>query len=316
MKSLEYYIITAFNVNRGFDKTNKRNNLDYLEQRFEIFESVTIPSIKSQLDQDFKWLVFFDSDTPESFKQRAKEVLHFKNCLLIYVDGISDALAFLQTSIAPETKYLATTNLDNDDALHKNFTTLVKTIIKKVNYSQTYFINFPFGYMLRSDSLLMREFLSSPFHTIIEPVNDQMLTCLDVPHYKLYSLSSAGVFVYQAATAPVWLQLVHETNVKNRLDINAVQVSVANKLDDFGISSIPSCYEQVSHLNANKLYASLKLIRDQKKTFSFKVKLLAYTWFPYFAPLLLKFKLLFQAQIKQSKQLTSPEIRVMLSDLD
>jgi hypothetical protein len=316
MKLFEYYILTAFNVNMGFDKTNKRNNPDYLEQRFEIFESVTIPSIKSQLDQDFKWLVFFDSNTPENFKQRVKEVLHFKNCLSIYIDGIPDALSFLQTIIAPETRYLVTTNLDNDDALHKDFTKLVKAIIKKVNYSQPYFINFPFGYMLRSDSMLMREFLSSPFHTVIEPVNTQALTCLCVPHHKLYSLSSSDVFVYQAVTAPVWLQLVHETNVQNRLDINAVQVSVDNKLDNFGISSIPSYYEQASKLRVSKLRASLKIIRDKKKSFSFKAKLIIYTCFPYLSPLILKFRLLFQTRSKRFKQLTSSEIRVILHDLD
>ncbi|HEY9875737.1 MAG TPA: glycosyltransferase [Candidatus Obscuribacterales bacterium] len=313
MQSFEHYILTVFNVDRGFDKTNQRNNPEYLEKRFELFELVTVPSITSQTNQNFTWCVFFDKNTPENFKQRAKEILKLTNCLPVYVDGEKQILTFLKERLLSKTQCLVTTNLDNDDALHKNF---VKIIHSNFRDEQIYLLNFPLGYMLRKDSLLMREYFSSPFHTIIEPVSEQLITCLSVPHNQLYSLSLKGVPVYQLSSEPAWLQLVHDTNVSNCLDVNAVLVFDINKINNFGINALPSQFTKLYNAEFRRLNFCIRLISDKKKTYKHRAKLLAYTLLPFIAPLRIKLKFLFQPLRKQLNQGSLSEIRRLLSDID
>ena len=313
MQSFEHYIITVFNVDRGFDKTDKRNNPEYLEKRFELFELVTVPSITSQTNQNFTWFVFFDSGTPDKFKKRVKEIFKLTNCLPVYVDGENQILPFLKGRLSSKTQYLVTTNLDNDDALHKNF---VKLIHSNFRDEQIYFLNFPFGYMLRKDGLLMREYFSSPFHTIIEPVSEQLLTCLSVPHYHLYSLFLKGVPVYQIPTEPAWLQLVHDTNVSNCLDVNAVLVFDLNKIDNFGINTILPHFTELYNAEFSRLKFCLRLISDKNKSYKHRAKLLVYTLLPFLAPLRIKLKFFFQPLKKQLNQWSLSDIRRLISDID
>ena len=314
MQFFEHYILTLFNVDRGFDKDNKRNDLKYLEKRFEIFELVTVPSILAQISRNFTWFVFFDSGTPDEFKTRVDEISKkLTNFFPIYVDREDQVLPFLKNNLSPKTKYLVTTNLDNDDALHKNFVQITQSNFRD---EQLYFINFPLGYMLRKDGLLMREFLSSPFHTIVEPVSDELLTCLSVPHYRLYSLFLKGVPVYQIPANPLWLQLVHDTNVVNKLDVNAVLTLDLGKINDFGILTIPPHFKELYNLELSRLKFCLRLIKDKKKPYRLKTKLIIYTLFSFLAPLRIQLKYFSQSYLKKqtSNSWSSSKIRELLRD--
>ena len=70
----EHYILTRFNL-RLWTKDKNRNNTrteEWLKNRFELFERFCLPSIMNQTSQSFKWIVLFDINTPEKYKERIK----------------------------------------------------------------------------------------------------------------------------------------------------------------------------------------------------------------------------------------------------
>lgn len=86
-----HFIITRFNLpifkRRDNNEKVDNCNLSFLQERLEIFEKCCFPSIANQSCQNFKWLVLFDSKTPQVIKNRLS-ALHgkYKNLLPCYLD--------------------------------------------------------------------------------------------------------------------------------------------------------------------------------------------------------------------------------------
>ena len=76
--TFKHFIVTRFNLPIFQPKFGgeavSRLDEGYLSYRFGLFERFCLPSIKGQTCQDFHWLVLFDSQTPDSFKERAMEL--------------------------------------------------------------------------------------------------------------------------------------------------------------------------------------------------------------------------------------------------
>ena len=79
----KHYLITRFNlrVQYGCKLKDPDNNPmlrifddDYLEERFDIFEKYTLPSVKNQINQNFTWVVLFHKNTPNTFLNRINEL--------------------------------------------------------------------------------------------------------------------------------------------------------------------------------------------------------------------------------------------------
>ena len=126
MVKKEHYILTRFNL-RLWTKDKKRNETrtdEWLKQRFELFEKICLPSIMNQTNQTFKWIVLFDSETPEFYK---KKILHYQNICKLFCPCFVEAYKSryfvsvfreeIQKRIEKNTNFLITTYLDNDDAL-------------------------------------------------------------------------------------------------------------------------------------------------------------------------------------------------------
>ncbi|WP_031535728.1 MULTISPECIES: glycosyltransferase [unclassified Bacteroides] len=87
-----HYIITRFNL-RLFPKgTNGKslNNIDedYLSKRLDLFERYCYPSIRKQTNQNFKWFLLMDIDTPSAIKNRI-QVLgnNYENLKILYLNS-------------------------------------------------------------------------------------------------------------------------------------------------------------------------------------------------------------------------------------
>lgn len=248
MVKFEHFIITAFNVDFNLKPRELILGVDYLKKRFELFEKICLPSVVRQSCKNFKWLVFFDSDTPTQFKNRIEEFSKNEIFIPVYTEPqVSSDIwrVTVQQYLSQDTRFVITSNLDNDDAIGQQFIALVQNNFNQQDFE---FINFPFGYMLREDGLFLREYLSSPFLSLIERTDD-VLTCKCVPHHVLYKLSNQGISVRQVLAKPSWLQIIHDTNVINSFDINSV-IQPLNKLNKyFVIENIPAKYLQSNYLN-------------------------------------------------------------------
>lgn len=246
MVGFQHFILTAFNIDFNLRPRTLILGKEYLEKRFELFEKICLPSVTSQSCKNFKWLVFFDSETPTQFKQRIEKLQQKENFIAVYTKPLVTQDIWgktVQKYLAEDTQFVITSNLDNDDALSNNFIALVQN---NFSYQDFEFINFPFGYMLREDGLFLREYLSSPFLSLIERV-DSVVTCKVISHRLLQKLSDQGVQVNQIISQPAWLQIVHDSNVKNYFDINSV-IQPLHKLNkNFVAENIPANYFQSSY---------------------------------------------------------------------
>lgn len=88
MKKFEHFILTAFCVDIGAKKSGyDREKLlgeDYLLRRLDLFQKFCFPSLYHQSNQNFKWLIFFDEETPTSIKEKIEELSAWKNLIPVY----------------------------------------------------------------------------------------------------------------------------------------------------------------------------------------------------------------------------------------
>jgi len=240
MNSFEHCILTRFNVKLGWlnkygESKSRGLDPDWLNDRFKLFEQFCYPSLHCQTNQQFKWLVFFDVQTPELFKEKISKYAEWKNFIPIYVDYFEDKVLreSLLQNIGNETNFLITTRVDNDDALRKTF---VESIQKNFFSQEFEFINFVNGYVLSLANLKLYalKHLSSPFASLIERrvdlTSDGFKTVLCEDHGKL---SEVGA-VKQINAQPAWIQIVHGNNVIN--STRGLRQPIARLKDDFKIA--------------------------------------------------------------------------------
>lgn len=128
----QHYILTRFNL-RADDWTVTKNNEkvlteEWLEERFDLFENYCFTSVKNQTNQNFKWLVFFDINTPEVYKQKVENYRKtYQNFLPFFINGMNDFLPEIVKNInkLDSKEYIITSRLDNDDCIHENYTRVV-----------------------------------------------------------------------------------------------------------------------------------------------------------------------------------------------
>lgn len=220
-----HFVITRFNLKQSIWQNDKKggavNDEAWLTSRYHLFEHYCFPSLVEQSEQQFTWLVFFDTDTPIRFKTK-NEVLHqqFKNFIPIYVPSFSDFEKGLDTHIRAlldkKCSYIITTRLDNDDCFHQDAITAIqqnfiekdRTIIDLV-HGLSLQINSGFKLALKKDTV------SGPFISLIEKIkgDNPLLTVYNREH--LHWIGDAH-FV-KVDTDFYWLQIIHERNVSNTL---------------------------------------------------------------------------------------------------
>lgn len=210
--SFTHILLTRFNVQAGYGAPNVRLAPKWLEYRFQLFDQFCYPSVHAQSNQNFKWLVFFDAQTPEVFKPRIERYTQWKNFIPIYVNGYFSDLVLgtaITDNIESGSSYLITTRLDNDDAIAQNFIELIQSQFQKQDCE---FINFTQGYCWHNHKLYQVEDESNAFVSLIESLNGSApKTVLCTAHNKLATIGK----IRQIANEMAWLQVIHHGNVSN-----------------------------------------------------------------------------------------------------
>ncbi|XHX77229.1 MAG: glycosyltransferase [Stenomitos frigidus ULC029] len=237
MRKFDHFFLTKFNV-RSFPDKKPGCELNWLENRFNLFDQYCFPSVRNQSNQDFKWLVFFDVDTPENFKQKISAyasvwsnfVPVYLSCPLPYGEFPDEVRDVVRNLIPTDCEYLITTWLDNDDAIHKDY---VQVIQDNFNHQESETINFIFGYQLASSKLYLDFEFANHFISLIEKYKpDSFHTCLCRPHKKLYEVCTSAKKVL---CKPLWLEVVHGSNYMN-VYRRGFRVPTGTILDNFNIS--------------------------------------------------------------------------------
>jgi hypothetical protein len=213
----QYYIITRFNLRRSDWKTTKNDEKvlseSWLQERFDLFDNYCFPSVKNQTDQNFKWLVFFDINTSERYRDKIEEYrLSYKNFHPFFIDGMDLFLPSIAGKIkALDSKeYIITSRLDNDDCLHKDYAKVMHSYFDKQEYLAIDIVD---GYCMQIDAkvkLGRKRQLYNPFISLIEKKDN----CKTVWH-KGHTFWKYEKKILRVKNKRLWLGIIHEKNYEN-----------------------------------------------------------------------------------------------------
>jgi hypothetical protein len=189
----------------------KRLSEAWLNHRFELFDRFCLPSVRGQTNQQFKWLVFYDSQTPERFAQRLYRYAEWSNLRPVPLDVCN--LENIRRAIAscgnPLPEYLLTTRLDNDDAIHESFVDVVQ---KQFTRQAGEAINITHGYQLYGKKAYYRRHWGNPFISLIER-SANPATVFARNHDELGTIAH----IKQIKDFRGWAQIIHQNNAFNQV---------------------------------------------------------------------------------------------------
>lgn len=229
----QHYILTRFNL-RAADWTitkNKEKVLteEWLKERFDLFENFCFSSVKNQSNQNFKWLVFFDVNTPESYKIKVEEFRKsYENFYPFFIDGMPNFLREIVKNIKlmDNEKYIITSRLDNDDSIHEDYVKVIQRYFDQQNHLAIDLID---GYTLQIGEKIRLGFqkhLYNPFISLIEKKDD---------FKTVWFRSRHGSWKYEKNIIRVkdkrlWLGIIHSKNKVNKFEgYGKVDAEIINK---------------------------------------------------------------------------------------
>lgn len=269
-QEFKHFIITRMNVDWQISRPRSdRNEPEFLSRRFALFEQICLPSITAQTNRNFTWLMLLDAALPTQFKERVEKYCSIAQLVPIYIESRETLLNSVRQVVREDTdqncKYLITTSLDSDDAISKDFLQLVQNQFRKQEFE---FINFPFGYLYRvsEQKLYLREWLTSPFHTLIESYQGDFKTVLEYGHTEISNYKTC-----QIVAEPVWLMVAHGNNVRTNFDVSAAWQPVNRLGSNFAVNLD---FPKSSRLKSLKRMTVeiLNVVRSNKEWDTLKVK--------------------------------------------
>ena len=229
----KHFIITLFNLKIwNEDKANMpTQTFEWLEQRFHLFETYCLPSVKAQTCQDFQWLCLFDEGTSEVFRQRiaewrksvpqlqpcffsAEDASHFRD------DDPQLRCRFIRQTVASMldgADYVITTNLDNDDALHRDFVKRVHQAFEETGGEALVTFKTGMQYFVSLDAVARMYYPHNHFLNLIERTDQDFRTIEYFRHAKARKL----LHCVDINEHPYWMEVVHACNVSNELRITS-----------------------------------------------------------------------------------------------
>jgi hypothetical protein len=224
-----HLLMTRFNVPK-----EHRTSPDtrWLIHRFDLFHKFCYPSVKSQSNQNFKWLVFFDVNTPAEFKEKIKGYAKWSQFVPCFIKQFTEELyiPFILENIHADSEYLITSRVDNDDALAIHYIQKVQYAFK---YQQIEFINFDYGFVydVRTGKLFIRNHYINAFVSLIEKI-DNIKTVYKMDHRELGRLGN----VIRMNCEPMWLQIIHGDNLSNKVRTDCYRVPLTTLNDRVDIN--------------------------------------------------------------------------------
>lgn len=258
-KNYEHVLMTRFNLATPGRESAIRNRPGWLEARFSLFEKYCLPSIAGQTDQRFHWLIYFDEQTPDEFRQRIDRLRKIHPFIPFYTglfpsDGWSDSI--LKT-FDFQVDTLLTTRLDNDDALALDYMERVHRAVEDQGLAHGGY-NFTHGYILANGRLYHMVHPSNAFFSWLGPYTTGMTTAPSIPHMQLAEHGR----VYQIEGSAAWIQMIHGGNVSNKIRGQRIHpAKVAGHMPQVILEDLKPC-SSVQMFVDNALAGPIRGIRD------------------------------------------------------
>lgn len=211
MEAFEHLLLTRFNVPLTW--THVKPDQNWLEKRIALFEKFCFPSVLRQTCQNFRWLVFFDSQSPGFLLERIKEYEKYKNFVPVFTSSFSarDCRELTRANLSKNTEYIITSQLDNDDSIVPDFMQIVQNHFTPKDMTV---LNFLYGYRYYKNKLYLQRYASNSFISLIESSRKQYLMTVysSTPHGKYGKIAN----LVDIRSEPGWLIVVHGDNIGNQ----------------------------------------------------------------------------------------------------
>ncbi|RKT53969.1 glycosyltransferase [Saccharothrix australiensis] len=204
---MDHVILTRFNLPSVGAESIVRAREGWLTERVGLFERYCLPSVRAQTSTNFRWLIYFDPESPRWLKDRIRA--HGDAYTPVFRERVDRAqlLADIGRLFPTRGDGLITTNLDNDDGLAADFVARLQAVPagpRTAVYLANGLVKSPGGVFAHHDP-------DNAFASVRESW-DEPITCWADWHNRLHRHAA----VLSLGGAPGWLQVVHGGNVSNR----------------------------------------------------------------------------------------------------
>jgi hypothetical protein len=209
--TVDHVLLTRFNLpSRGFESLVRAQE-GWLRDRIVLFERYCLPSVKAQSNRNFRWIIYFDPESPAWLLERVRELSGDGAFVPLFRAEVSpsELLEDIRSVGAGDRKVLITTNLDNDDGLAVDFVERVQGAAAGQRVTAIYLSS---GLVMGSGSVFLRNDPANAFCSVSAP-RSAPVTCWAAWHNRL----GQSMEVRTLRGAPAWLQVVHDHNVSNRI---------------------------------------------------------------------------------------------------
>lgn len=281
---LHHFILTRFNLPLWkYDKNNRLiNHSVWLNERLGLFETYCLPSVVKQSNKNFIWILLCDENTPVEYRDRIRA---YKNkCPQIELIQVEEEYAwqfpriffevvaeFLEARGAKDGDICLTTQLDNDDALQKDYVQIVQNHVSKIinsnisylNNTTPVFFSFDYGvqYFTEMNMATRIKYPNNHFMTCMEVIEgtelsqgeenfpikgltllENIRTCFGYgSHFLLEKECGVKVHHINDMVHPMWCEVIHKDNVDNDVKMTFDTEIIKNKdilCDDYGINFV------------------------------------------------------------------------------
>jgi len=203
--NFDHFILTPFNLDSPKWKSQVYLDDIWMQTRLDIFKNVTVPSVLSQTNTNFKWLVAFDAKTPQKWRS---EIMKMDTFYIIFTRrGPKTWVDMIKTF--KEHDAIITTRLDSDDAIHEDF---IETVQRKFNGLNNGYLNFLNGLMTDGKYVYNHKHKSSPFSSL--KTNDPNKHIRMLKHTQVRNQEN---FQQIHNETPLWLIYLHGKNTSERI---------------------------------------------------------------------------------------------------
>lgn len=281
----QHFIVTQFNL-RNFPKAENSEYhkwVDWTRERVKLFEEYCLPSVLNQSEQNFTWILYFDNETPEEFSGFLKKMNSYPNIVIHYCNGASgfqnDYMSPILSRMSSCSDWVVTSRMDNDDCVHKD---MVRGIQNNIQFKHKFMVSLASGYALNEQTKKLAHYYypMSPFLTIVEQ-SDKAQGVFEKGHTQWPKLrlgilreletewlSRKSRTVRFVLRKPMWVQVIHQTNVSNSFH-RGLPVLNEKELSDFGLNF----KSKASQMNEIPKYADYVLWKRYFKCMIIKIVL-------------------------------------------
>ena len=209
--SVDHVLLTRFNLPSQSSERIIRAKDGWLKQRVELFERYCLPSVRSQTNKEFHWIIYFDPDSPEWLMRWIREHRRLELYQPFFRSSVSrtELCDDIRSVVGTPRAELITTNLDNDDGLATDFVDRIQLAARKEERTALYIAQ---GLIKSENRLYIFKDPRNAFCSVRETW-ESPITCWSNWH----NLLGENLPVIEIGGKPGWLQVIHGRNVSNRI---------------------------------------------------------------------------------------------------